>query len=58
MIFFIKVSCVPFRMACELVTEDGDTVDGTAGLKVCLDIFGRRAVVNLRKVGQLMVGSN
>lgn len=34
-------------MACELVTEDGDAVDGTTGLKVCLDIFGGCAIVNL-----------
>ena len=37
-------------MTCELITEDGDTVNGTTGLKVGLDIFGRRAIVNLSKV--------
>ena len=46
----IEERWVPFGMTCELVTEDGDTVDGPAGLKVGLDIFSRRAIVNLSKV--------
>ena len=45
-------------MTCELVTEDGDTVDGTAGLKVGLNIFGRRAIVNLWKVRESVGVSN
>ena len=47
---FLEERWVPFGMTSELVTEDSDTVDGTAGLKVGLDIFGRRAIVNLWKV--------
>ena len=47
---FLEERWVPFGMTCELVTEDGDTVDGTAGLKVGLYIFSRRAIINLLKV--------
>jgi len=41
-------SCrLPFGVTCEFVAEDGDAVDGAAGLKVGLDIFGRRTIINL-----------
>ena len=43
----VEENRVPFGVTCELVTQDGNTVDGTAGLKVGLDIFGRRAIVDL-----------
>ena len=38
---------LPFGVTCEFVTEDGDAVDGPTRLKVGLDIFGRRTVINL-----------
>lgn len=41
-------SChLPFGMTREFVAEDGDAVDGTTRLKVSLDIFGRRTIINL-----------
>ena len=40
-------SCIPFWVTCELVTEDRDAVDGTARLKVGLNILGRRAIIDL-----------
>ena len=39
-------------MPSELVTEDGDPVDGTTRLKVLLNLLRRRSVVNLYHVGQ------
>jgi len=43
-----EVPChLPFGVTCEFVAEDGDAVDSSTGLKVGLDIFGRRTIVNL-----------
>jgi len=39
--------CESFGMTREFVAEDGDAVDGAAGLKVGLDIFGRRTIINV-----------
>ena len=34
-------------MPCELVEQDGDTVDAADALEVCLDLFGGSAVVDV-----------
>lgn len=39
----------PLRVTCELVTKDGDPVDGPARLEVLLDFFWGCRVVNLSR---------
>lgn len=38
---------VPFRVTSELVKENGDAIDGTAGLEMSLDFFWRSAVIDV-----------
>lgn len=38
-------------MPCVFVTQDGDSVDRTAAVKVSLQFFRRGAVVHLRETG-------
>lgn len=38
---------LPFGMSSELITENGNTVDCTAGLEVGLDLLGGGAIINL-----------
>ena len=37
----------PFRMSSVLVAQDGDSVDGTAGLEVLAQLLSRRLIVHL-----------
>ena len=39
---------IPFGMSCEFIAEDGDTVDGSTGLEVGLQLLGRGTVVHLQ----------
>lgn len=41
---------VALGLARPAVAEDGDAVDGATGLKVCLQLFGRGAIVDVADV--------
>lgn len=43
-------------MPCVFVTQDGDSVDRTAAVKVSLQFFRRGAVVHLRETGGIRTG--
>lgn len=49
----LRSSRLPLGMTCEFVTEDCDAVDGATRLKVGLDVFGRRTIINLGVQGCL-----
>jgi hypothetical protein len=38
---------LPFGVTCKFVTKDRDAVDGATRLKVGLDVFGRRTIIDL-----------
>lgn len=46
---------IALGLAAPAVTEDGDTVDGAAGLEVCLQLLGRGSIVDVAHVDRATI---